>query len=462
MVREDYAMTETLRNENLKKAMERKAAKCIEIAESRLGKYASASEIEDLALRFMDLPNSVVNGRVASLRNADNAVQMNTGYEGLDFTGPGNAGSDLEADEWMSDEFEADMDMMADELEADEWMSDEFEADMDMMADEFEADELEADMDMMAEDIEAHDLFDEYDLDGDDLISRDEWGGSMGAFDVMDLDEDDFLSRDEVAMGLGDSFGNPSQAEMLAEEISNLKQANARLARQVRKLADNAVQQATDYTVEDFSDPIDTTPESEEGEGTPTQRLARLERLASVLADYMGELEAEEEMSDMNDPHYGYSKAAGDEPEEEEGDDEDLEEDAKNVAETAEDPKSEKKASEDLEEEEAEEEETESEKKASDDNMGLDVEDGDMEIDPRLASIFTASDEEEAEEEEAEEEETEGEEPKSEKKASYKPAINTRQASVKTLGNISREASASSDELSKLWASAPDVSKFFG
>ena len=66
-------------------------------------------------------------------------------------------------------------------------------------------------------------------------------------------------------------------------------------------------------------------------------------------------------------------------------------------------------------------------------------------------------------EESSEEESTEeAKEEKAEKKASYRPRTSARKAAVKTLGNISREASSASDELSKLWESAPDVSRFFG
>ena len=121
------------------------------------------------------------------------------------------------------------------------------------------------------------------------------------------------------------------------------------------------------------------------------------------------------------------------------------------------------------------------------DVMGLDVEADALLADPRLASIFTAADDEEEEDsdedsdddsdedskEESKEEESkeeskeedskeEAKEEKAEKKASYRPRKSARKAAVKTLGNISREASSASDELSKLWESAPDVSKFFG
>jgi hypothetical protein len=409
---EDYALTDDLRQENLKKAMERKAAKCIQIAESRLGRTASQREIEDLALRMMDLPNRTVNARVARL--ADNAVSVGTGYdEGLSFTGPDNASDEIEASEEQG-----------------------------------------------------HGMFDEYDIDGDEMISMDEWGGSDSAFNSMDLNDDGFLSHDEISQGLGDSFaddvdddddiaaimaelegedtdladwGAMSSAEQLAEEIVTLKAANARLARKVRKLADNAVQVGTDYQGEDPDLEIETKAEEEPSEGEPTQRLAKIERLAEALSAYMGEsnLEADDDMTsilaeldaedteasdteaDMNDSQYGYS---------------------------AEDNGS--------------------------DIMGLDMNaDESIAMDPRLASIFTASDEEDSDEEsdedsaeESNEEESKEEKSKEEskKKASYRPRKSARKAAVKTLGNISREASSSSDELSKLWDSAPDVSKFFG
>lgn len=99
------------------------------------------------------------------------------------------------------------------------------------------------------------------------------------------------------------------------------------------------------------------------------------------------------------------------------------------------------------------------------DHMGLDMSAEDVEagLDPKLARIFQAA-EEVSEEEEASDEimMAEEEEATTMKSASFRPQTNARQASVKTLGNISREASSPADELSKLWESAPDVSKYFG
>jgi len=448
---EDYAMTEDLRKENLKLAMERKAAKCIRIAESRLGKNASQAEIEELALRFMDLPNHTINSRVASLsRNADNVVQVNTGYDqGLDFTGPFNAEDELVADDLEADDLEAD-DLEADDLEADEMMG--------------------------------HTLRDEYDFDMDGMISSEEWGGSSSVFEAMDSDMDGMLDADDISMGVGESFAEEAEAfmasrtaskrrpsarrasettaaDLLAEELAMLKAANARLARQVRKMADNATQQNTGYTVEDFSNQIDTHPDQEEVAGEPTPRLAsrpRLNRLANALAEYM---------ADQNSPTAFYSKGE----------------------------KASAKKADFMADEMAElmAELEASDEAMGEDVMGLDVSEAQATaMDPKLARIFQAAEEEteeEAEEESEEEAEEESEEPDDDvkmtddeeeeeeeakeekkpeakkpeaKKAAYRPKAPSRQASVKTLGNISREASAS-DELSKLWETAPDVSKFF-
>tara|TARA_B100000424_G_scaffold243769_1_gene213596 strand:- start:766 stop:1116 length:351 start_codon:yes stop_codon:yes gene_type:complete len=104
------------------------------------------------------------------------------------------------------------------------------------------------------------------------------------------------------------------------------------------------------------------------------------------------------------------------------------------------------------------------EEEVAGDHMGLDLMSDEMGLDPKLARIFQAAEEvaEEAEASEEVAEEVATEEVATKKSASFRPQTQARQASVKTLGNISREASSASDELSKLWESAPDVSKFFG
>jgi hypothetical protein len=81
---------------------------------------------------------------------------------------------------------------------------------------------------------------------------------------------------------------------------------------------------------------------------------------------------------------------------------------------------------------------------------------------PQEVQMTEESDEDEEEESEEEESEEEEEAPATKKSASFRPRVAPRSApAVKTLGNISRTASSASDELSRLWESAPDVSKFF-
>ena len=118
---EDYETGSQLHELNLKQAMERKASKCIQLAEKKLGRKASARAIENLALSYMNLSNSTLQRKLSSSFLADesdmmsdefdmmadesdmfaeNVVQEGTGYFG-----------EVDAEDLMSDEF----DMMSDE-----------------------------------------------------------------------------------------------------------------------------------------------------------------------------------------------------------------------------------------------------------------------------------------------------------------------------------------------------------
>lgn len=248
--------------------------------------------------------------------------------------------------------------------------------------------------------------------------------------DDLDLMDDDIMAEEHDAM---DQMGMMS---VLAEEIENLKLANSRLARQVQRLADDAVSKAFDGPSEDdlveesISEVEETLPKQASDNG--------IKRLANALAEFFQDNKvAEEEISE----------------------DEEVaeEEESKKASMMAEleanqnDPRA-------FYTEDSEEDllaELMGEEEEATDVMGLSM----MSEDSKLARIFDAS-EEEAEEEVAEEEMAQEEG----KKASLnvKPQISTQQNSVKTLGNISRQASNGSDELSKLWETAPDVSKYFG
>jgi hypothetical protein len=175
-----------------------------------------------------------------------------------------------------------------------------------------------------------------------------------------------------------------------------------------------------------------------------SMRLAAEEQ--AMLNEMLAEMEAEMMMADQNDPH-----AFGMTAEEEMSTHHMAEEDMAEM----------EMAEEEMSEEEMAEEEM-AEEDMAEDIMGLDMEsDEEAGLDPKLARIFQAA-EELSEDETAEEEIAEEEPAPAKKSASFRPQTQARQASVKTLGNISREASSASDELSKLWESAPDVSKYFG
>ena len=436
--------------ENLKSAMERKAQKCILIAESRLGKRASRQEIEDLALQMMDLPNRAINSRVARLSEEHDAglAQFGRGAEEHD------AG-------YMAEEHDAGLAQFGRGAEM---------HDAGYMADD---DEIIDDIGLMAEMTKKHIPVATKDrpsaITGDPRgqgvhsggASKSDHAAYMSAWrDYHGKNADEEMFADEE-MGMGETLAEMSLAEQLAEEIGALKMANARLARQLRKLAGEEKAEEAEEAPEEAPEEAEEKAE-ETSKKASEMRLARIERLADALSAYMAEAKEEKAEATMANLLA------------------ELEGDEAVVAEEA----------------------VMAEEEMGSDVMGLDAPSM-ASIDPRLASIFTASEEEESEDEEDEEEapeeaeekasskkakksedeesedeesedeesededeEDEDEEEASEdeassKKASYRPRRTARQASVKTLGNISREASTS-DELSKLWESAPDVSKFFG
>lgn len=151
----------------MRAAVERKAAKCVRIAQHMLGKKATPTQIEDQALDLMDLPDA----------------QINTTLQRL--------GSEFMAQEKL--------------LGQDDFMAQD-------------------------EEKEGHDVFDVYDLDEDGLIAPEEWGGSEEVFDVMDQDGDGVLDVEEVGMGLGPEFsrlasGLQNEIKSLRQQVTGLKQA---------------------------------------------------------------------------------------------------------------------------------------------------------------------------------------------------------------------------------------------
>lgn len=156
----------------LRAMVEKKAAKCVRIAQTMLGKGATVEEIENYALTLMDLSDRQVNASLKNVRKAS-----------------------FYADEMMGED-----EMMGGYLAEDEMM--------------------------------AHDMFDEYDHDEDGLIDADEWGGSPEVFDALDSDMSGDLDEEEIAMGLGESFARYASVEdrMLAQMLKEERSRRSRRA----------------------------------------------------------------------------------------------------------------------------------------------------------------------------------------------------------------------------------------
>ena len=555
---EDYETGSQLHELNLKQAMERKASKCIELAEKKLGRKASARAIENLALSYMNLSNSTLQRKLSSSFLADemdmmsdefdmmadesdmfaeNVVQEGTGYFG-----------EVDAEDLMSDESDmmAEMSMMArranrgrfagkkseDSSEA-EQLAEEAVETAEQLAEEVE--ELKAELQAMKK---------------ANLKLRQAGKKSEDASEAESIAEEAVSTAEQLA----------EEVENLAEELKQAKKANARL-RQAKKSEESEELSDSEVLEEEIkalkkanarlrqrlagSEVLDALEQNYSSHGEqPVERFASsrkagVGRLANVLSSYMAEdegiaddgtesladllaeIEAEEAMEQQaskfaskkankkagqNDPRHFYQE----EIEAREG-----KQSAKKAMFMAED-ETEYMMADEVESEEEEQADWMADEVESDevDPFGLDSDDMMADADPRLASLFSfASDEDEEEveetetaskkasrfakakksEEETEEEETEDEEVEEEeeeekpakkapakkapakeegkapakeegkassKKASITPRPKTQQASVKTLGNISRTAS-DANELSKLWESAPDVSKFF-
>ena len=87
----------------------------------------------------------------------------------------------------------------------------------------------------------------------------------------------------------------------------------------------------------------------------------------------------------------------------------------------------------------------------------------DMGVD-ELSMLYGMRQAKKSEEDEATEaeEEPKAEEPKAEKKAAVRPQPRKASNGIKSVGAVAKVASGDVNDLSKLWESAPDVSKIFG
>ncbi len=545
---DDFAETRDLYEANLKKAMERKAAKCIEIAESRLGKTASQGEIEDLALRFMDLPSRQINAKLQSLASdflAGDELQEATGHEGED-VGPGNVtAEDVEATDSMAEELAEEIAMLkaanarltrqmrklaedvvqketghegedesVDTLDstesegatkklASEAMAEDMAILSEMMTeaahmgDSDRMAEIMAEMDIIAKTYQKHNAYGEAapgfgyqdpDVRAQNRANKDsDWNKKTKKFHNLnyytankelwkkadDIMASDILSDEEFAEVM-------AEMELMAEEAVAGGKGSGGNTKGTRKVinqygeaapgfgyqdpdvrAQNRANRDSDWNKKTKSFYNKNYYSGNRGkiDGWPTPENPRVaemamaeEALAAEEQAMLDEMLAEmESMANQNvmaeDVEATHSMA----------------EEAQATHSMAEEAQATHSMA-----EEAVAGHHMGEEAVAGDHMGLDLMSDEIGLDPKLARIFQAAEdvaEETAEEAQASEEvaeETAEEAVATKKSASFRPQTQARQASVKTLGNISREASSASDELSKLWESAPDVSKFFG
>lgn len=472
---DDFEETHDLYDANLKKAMERKASKCIEIAEHRLGKYASQEEVEELALRYMDLPSRSITAkltRIASEQMSGDEMQEATGYEGDDF-GPGNV---------MAEDLESEMvspaEVLAEEIAMLKAANRRLASQIQRVAEDvvqkgtgYEGDDesvdlLDDDEDEGPTSRLAHSLFDEYDLDEDDYISRGEWGGSESVFDEMDEDMDGMLSRGEVAYGMGDSFSDDMEtlSEIMAEaheagDEETMAEVLAEMEHLAGSVGNRGQTKGMNYKNHNsygeaapgfgYQDP-DVRAKNRANKDSDWNKKTKKFYNLNYYSENRGKIE-------------GWPMPENPRVAEMEAEDMLASEEQEMLAEML----AEMEASEDMGSEEQAGGAAlllHSRRAESQDHMGLDMSAEDVQagLDPKLARIFQAAEEDASEDMGSEDILMAEEEEPTMKSASFRPQTNTRQASVKTLGNISREASSPADELSKLWESAPDVSKYFG
>ena len=175
------------RKANVMALVRRKSAKAIVLAKATLGKKASWGQVEDQAFGYMTMDDQALDASIERL--------------GGDFLG-------------FEDELDDDMGLMDDDvLDMPPEVEDELEDPMEdrLMAMETEINALRAaagkddDDDEDKADKEAAlpfmAMFDSYDSDNDGFVTAEDWGGPRALFASLDTDNDGIIARHEVMAG---------------------------------------------------------------------------------------------------------------------------------------------------------------------------------------------------------------------------------------------------------------------
>lgn len=401
----------------LRAAMEVKAAKCIRIAQSMLGRKASVSAIEDQALDLMNLTERQIAAALS--RIADDGMAQDV---------PTEASMDLLAVENMTltPERTSDEDLLAEMLQAG--------GDEGPMSDE----QILAGM--IAEQ--------KAKMSGMHMASRKR---AFGAYDKMPGDQNDPDHYNFRAEGvLASKKSEDAEAEeMLSEMVKEEKKASLR--RQAKKSEDETAEEA---------------PEAEtagEEEPKAEKKAAHFKRLAAYWERVAKKAEEESEAEEESkaDKKASARKAAIRRLAGLELSAEAQQAIAALLKADAQEPVADEIMGEDLP--------VAGEDPTADDfmmdDMGLEdpmlMDDSGVDELSMLYGMRQAkkSEDEKAGEDEKDAEETEA---KAEKKAAVRPQPRKASNGIKSVGAVAKVASGDVNDLSKLWESAPDVSKIFG
>lgn len=457
---------------NLKQLVSRKASKCLKVARAMLGPKAKQAAVEDQALDLMDMPEQHLNATYQRLSGgflADQKSQtacfddMDPGVDPVldvpDFDDP-------VLDPVMDDDGDFDGDFFAGmedgqvppAMKQMYAMMRQMQAKLNTLtAKKAEGDEGEEEAPAEDKPEEesgdkkaARSLFASLDTDRDGFIMAEDWS-NKAMFAAIDTDADGIVAADEFVAAFGgsqpkqsDAFGH--YAELDEDELAML-----------RALDDGDKQGCGDVMASKKAKKADDEDKSEEDKPEVAGKKAK-------KAEGEDEDEGESDEDESEVAGKKAKKAEGEDDESDEGDPEDESEAEGDESESAEDEGEDKTAGDESDEGEAESEEDEDSGKEAAayfdaggaDPMGLSGGDGltlsaaDQQM---LDAIFNEG-------------LTASQVPNGETRveASLKPKPKKAAQGVKTLGNMARTASASAasvDELSKLWETAPDVSKVF-
>lgn len=424
-------------------ALERKAAKCIRLATAMLGEGATVAAIENQALELMDLPDRSIKASLSRLaEDADEAIDDDDAAE-------------AEAD-------------LAEEGKKKASVSDRIARLERVLVKLAESEDPEGDGD----DSESEDPEGDDDDDGSEDPGEDEDMKKSASDDDDDEDDESMQKKsalerrmDRIERVLHRLAAGKDDGESKGDQSkTHIDYANAKDGDKETGHGESAGDQSKsheDYEGKKASDDDDESMDDEESKkkagwepghraegGWDPGHMESMSDDESMLEEMMLEEMLAEESMDQNDPEAFY----GDDPS---GDGVPEIIEAEGVVESMMDP------------------------------MGLDdeiVEEDDMMI---LASLFgkeaDLKDEDKKEKEDHEKgavaddkdhikklEKDEAEDAKdlekdeeSKKKASLRPQPKRASTGAKTLGGVSKEAASEVGDLSKLWDSAPDVSRFF-